>query len=175
MKAVAALLSSILTASLLAQEPSPTPQPASSSLEDTIARAFTNARAQAHLRPLIRIANRPLLRQITCSAAAGKPSEATLAKESQADSALFFITDPTHLPADVKRVAEYDDRASAHSRRITRFSVAAFTSRTDPTLTWVGIGLYWSRVTEYFALHLTRTYYPINPERDLVPVCRTVR
>lgn len=175
MKAATALICPLLTASLLSQTPPPTPQPASASISDTIARALTDARAQAHLRPLTRIPDRPLLRQITCSAAAGRPSEVTLVKESQADGALFSITDPTHLPADVKRIAEYDDRSSASGRRITRFSVAAFTSPSDPSLTWVGIGLYWSRFTEFFALHLTRSYYPINPQLDILPVCRSVR
>lgn len=171
---IAVLLSIVLTATLVSQAQTP-PMAASTSVEDTLARAFTTARAQAHLRPLTRIADRPLLRQIVCSAAAGKPSEPTLVKESQADGALFSLTGLTHLPADIQRVAEYDDRSSARGRRITRFSVAAFTSPIDPSVVWVGIGLYWSRFTEYFALHLTRSYYPINPERDIVPACRSVR
>ena len=174
--AAACLLLCLPPATLQAQtNPEPQPQPAPTTLTDTIARAFTSARAQAHLRPLTRIPDRPLLRQITCTAAAGKPSETTLARESQADGALFSITDPAHLPADIKRVAEYDDRSSARGRRITRFSVAAFTSPADPSVTWVGIALYWGRFTEYFALHYTRSYYPINPQLEVVPACRSVR
>ena len=175
MKAVAALLYPLLSASLLSQAPSPTPQSAPASITDTVARAFLDARARAHLRPLTRIADRPLLRQIVCNAAAGRPSEPLLAKESQADGALFSLSDPLQLPAELNRVAEYDDRASARGRRITRFSVAAFTSPSDPSVTWVGIALYWSRFTEFFALHLTRSYYPINPQLDIVPACRSVR
>ncbi len=175
MTASAALLCSLLTTSLLSQAPSPIPQPAPASIADTVARAFVDARAAAHLRPLTRIPDRPLLRQIVCNAAAGRPSEPLLAKESQADSALFSLTDPTHLPADVQRAAEYDDRASARGRRVTRFSVAAFTSPSDPTLTWIGIALYWSRFTEYFALHLTRSYSTIDSAVDIVPACRAVR
>ena len=175
MKAFPALLCFLLTASLVAQTPSPTPQPAAASLTDAVASAFIGARAQAHLRPLTRVADRPLLRQITCTAATGRASEPLLAKESQADGALFSVTDVTHLPPDVQRVAEYDDRSSARGRRITRFSLAAFTSPTDPSLTWVGIALYWSRFTEYFAFHLTRSYSSINPQVDIVPACRSVR
>ena len=145
-------------------------------MADTIAHTFSDTRAAAHLRHLTRIPDRPLLRQITCTAAAtNTPQGALLNKESRADGALFSVTDLNHLPPDLQRVAEYDDRASARGRRITRFSVAAFTSPSDPSVTWVGIALYWSRFTEYFTLHLTRTFYPINPQVDIVPACQSMK
>ena len=152
------------------------PQLAPSLVTDNVARVFSDARAAAHLRHLNRIADRPLLRQITCTAAAtNAPQKALLSKESQADGALFSVTDVTRLPPELKRVAEYDDRASARGRRITRFSVAAYTSPADPSVTWIGIALYWSRFTEYFALHLTRSFSTINPPIDIVPACRSIR
>lgn len=176
---IAAVLLALPSAiSVAAQAPaaSALPQMAPENLTDAVAQAFTEARAQAHLRRLTRIPDRPLLRRIVCSAAATGASQGLLlAKESQADGAIFAISDPAHLPADLKRVAEYDDRASARGRRVTRFSVAAFTSITDPSMTWVGIALYWSRFTEYFVIHLTRSYYPPNLATDLAPICRTLR
>ena len=162
---------------LLAQAPAQlSPQPAPATVTDTVAHAFTEARARAHLRPLTRIPDRPLLRQITCTASAtNTPQEALLTKESQADGALFSVTDVARLPPDLIRVAEYDDRATARGRRITRFSVASFTSPSNPSLTWIGVALYWSRFTEYFALHLTRSYSAINSPVDIVPACRSIR
>ena len=159
-----------------------TPQPAPAAVTDAIARAFIAARSAAGLRPLTRIPDRPILRRIVCSAAANNSpvghneGNATfISRESQADSALVPVTDLDHLPAAIKRVAEYDDRATARGRRIHRFSVAAFTTPADPSVTWVGVALYWSRLTEYVALHLSRTYTPPDLRFDLVPVCLSVR
>ncbi len=159
---------------VLAQAPTQlSPQLVPTLVTDTIARAFSDTRAAAHLRHLTRISDRPLLRQITCTAAAtNTPQGALLAKESEADGSLFSVTDLSRLPPDLKRVAEC---ASARGRRITRFSVAAFTSPSDPSVTWIGVALYWSRFTEYFALHLTRSYSTINPAVDIVPACRLIR
>ena len=175
-------LAVLLTVCLISlQASAATPAPAPAPVSDAIAQAFASDRAATHLRPLSRIPDRPILRRIVCSAAANNSAvghnegNATfISRESQADAALFSITDPTHLPADLKRVAEYDDRASARGRRITRFSVAAFTSPSDPTITWVGVALYWSRLTEYTALHISRSYAPPDLRYDLNPACLAV-
>ncbi len=144
---------------------------------DAVAHAFETARAQAHLRRLSRIPDRPALRQIVCTAAAsGLSQDAVLAKESQADSATFALNGLDHLPPELQRIAEYDDRGGSRSRRrIARYSVAAFTSPSQPELTWVGIALYWSRTTEYLALHLTRSFYPPDLRFSLVDTCRAIQ
>ena len=177
-------LTVLLTASCVsAQTPAATtPQLAPAVVTDTIARAFINARAHAHLRPLTRIPDRPILRRIVCSAAANNSAvghnqgNATfISRESQADGALIPVTDLNHLPAAIQRVAEYDDRATARGRRITRFSVAAFTTPADPSVTWVGVALYWSRLTEYAATHFSRSYTPPDLRYDLAPACLAVQ
>ena len=151
------------------------PPASSPAIADAVARAFETARSQAHLRRLTRIPDRPALRQIVCTAAvSGLAQDAVLAKESQADSATFALSGPGHLPPELKRIAEFDDRSSAHGRRITRYSVAAFSSTSNPSLTWVGIALYWSRATEYVALHLTRSYFPPDLRFALVSSCRSI-
>ncbi len=159
-----------------------TPVPASVAFTDAIARAFVMARTSAHLRPLSRIPDRPILRRIVCSAAANNSaighSEGNspfIGRESQADGALVPVPDLTHLPAAIQRVAEYDDRATARGRRITRFSVAAFVSPEDPSVTWVGVALYWSRFTEYTALHFSRSYTPPDLQYDLAPACLPIQ
>ena len=177
----AVLLLVLLQPAQIAQPPGG-PQPAPAALTDTIARAFGDARAHTHLRPLTRIPNRPILRRIVCSAAANNSpvghneGNATfISRESQADGALFSITDPAHLPAELKRVAEYDDRASARGRRITRFSVAAFTTLSDPSITWVGVALYWSRFTNLLASRMSHSYTPPDLRFDLAPACLSVQ
>ena len=172
----------LLTVYLIsAQASAATPQPAPAAVIDAIARAFISARANAHLRPLSRIPDRPILRRIVCSAAANNSAvghnegNATfISRESQADSALVPVVDFSHLPAAMQRVAEYDDRATARGRRITRFSIAAFISPTDPSITWVGVALYWSRFTEYAATRFSHTYTPPDLRFDLVPACLSV-
>ena len=182
-RAVAYLLLCLFPAALFSQTTTNVqPQPAPAAFTDAIARAFTTARTNAHLRPLARIPDRPILRRIVCSAAANNSAvghnegNATfISRESQADAALIPVTNLSHLPAAIQRVAEYDDRATARGRRIARFSVAAFTTPVDPSITWVGIALYWSRLTEYAATHLTRTYAPPDLRYDLVPACLAVQ
>ena len=182
LQAAGRLLLFLFPTALLAQTSTHVqPQPAPAAFTDTIAGAFITARANAHLRPLSRIPDRPLLRRIVCSAAANNSAtgrnegNATfISRESQADGALVSVTDLTHLPAAIRRVAEYDDRSTARGRRITRFSVAAFISPEDPSVTWVGVALYWSRLTEYVALHLTRSYTPPDLRYDLAPPCVTI-
>ena len=158
------------------------PAPAPATFTDAIARTFVSARASAHLHPLSRIPDRPILRRIVCSAAANNSavghSEGNspfIGRESQADGALVPVTDLNHLPAAIQRVAEYDDRATARGRRITRFSIAAFIAPEDPSVTWVGVALYWSRFTEYTALHLSRSYAPPDLRYDLAPACLSVQ
>lgn len=144
-------------------------------IENAVATAILNARAGAHLRRLTRIPNRPTLRRIVCTAAAtGTTTEPLLLRESSADSALLTLSATAALPPDVQRVAEYDDGSSARGRRITRFSVAAFPSAADPSLTWVGIALYWGRFTEYFATHVTQTADPPPANGSIAPACQAL-
>ena len=157
----------------------PAPQTApvrAPSVENTVARSFEDARSRAHLRHFARIDDRTTLRQIVCTAAeTGRPQEKPLVRESHADSAIFALHDASQLPPDVVRVAEYDDRHSARGRRITRYSVAAFTAPDGSGLIWVGIGLYWSRSTEFFALHFTASYDPSEIHYSIVAPCAAIR
>ena len=144
--------------------------------EALVARTFETARARSHLRRLSRIADRTALRQIVCSAAASESSiRGLLTKESQADSSLFALHANSSPEEQVRRVAEYDDRSSAGNRKIARYSVAAFRSSSDPDQTWVGVGLYWGRLTEYVAVHFSRSYTAPDLRQAVVPACRDVR
>ena len=158
-----------------AAQTAPPPQRAIA-MEEAVARSITEARAHAHFRRLSRIADRTALRQIVCMAAAtGSSTETLLAQESEAASVLFPAGEPQSLAAALAPVADYDDRRSAGGRRITRISVAAFTSPSAPAQTWVGVALYWSRATEYFALHLTRSYQLPSLAGNVAPACAAVR
>ena len=170
----AAALTVLAAGALPSQAPQPPAQ--TQTAEDTVAQSFEAARGDAHLARLTRIPDRPLLRQIVCTAAATRSTtQKILSRESQADSVIFpwHLGDP--LPAEFTRVAQYDDLSSARGRRISRYAVAVFTAPERPGLLWVGVGLYWSRPIEFVALRLTHTYDPAPLRYNIVPACASIR
>ena len=156
--------------------PSRTAAPAAevTTLEDTLARAFERRRAEAHLRKLTRINDRPLLRQLVCTAAiTGSPPMTPLALESQADNALFPTYAPDSLPPELRRVADYDDRSTAAGRKVKHYSIAVFRSPSQAGQFWVGVGLYWGYWVEWLALR-SGTYTHAVAARAVIPACAAV-
>lgn len=171
------LLATLTAAAQAPPAPSPTPD---TRLESTLAAQFEAARAATHLHPLTRIPDRPALRQLTCSAAQNGITFQNnlllrvLSLESQAGSTVVRTSDPTHLPPELAAIAAYDDRGADPSHRITRYSIAVFPDPHTPGDYWIGLALYWSRLRQAFALHISHSYAPPDLRPALAPACANV-
>ena len=172
----------VLTTGVSAQElppaAAPTPGPQvmgerDKGMENEVAKLFENIRSDLKTRQLGRIEYRDILEEEVCTIAL----TGTLARgRNPATFALYKTLKPGSITPELNRVASFDALYPKNKAGYRRYSVAVWRtkdSKTQDTVYYVGVELYWSEVVEFIDYHFTDgTYDRKNWKKAVAPQCR---